>query len=104
MHVSRDDMYSCVSSLLKYKIHLHLRDFIEEHLHYATVKFKVQIYIYIPLLEPLKCHDANEQNETLVMQSDLYISILIGRRGNWTRILFEVLVKWVMLMWDGLHV
>jgi hypothetical protein len=44
-------MYICVSSLLKCKMHLHLRDFIREYLHYDTVKFKVQIYIYITLLE-----------------------------------------------------
>jgi hypothetical protein len=36
--------------LLKYKMHLYLRNFIEGHLH-ATFKFKVQIYIYIALLE-----------------------------------------------------
>jgi hypothetical protein len=44
-------MYIYVSYLLKCKIHLYLHDSVKEHLHYATVKFKIQIYIYIMLLE-----------------------------------------------------
>jgi hypothetical protein len=51
MHVRREDMYICVSSLLKYKIHLHLRDSVKVYLYYVTVKFKVQIYICIVVLE-----------------------------------------------------
>jgi hypothetical protein len=44
-------MYIYVSSLLKCKIHLYLYDFVKGHLHYAIIEFKVQIYIYIVLLE-----------------------------------------------------
>jgi hypothetical protein len=44
-------MYIYVSFLLKYKIHLYLHGSVKEHLHYATVKYKIQIYIYIMLLE-----------------------------------------------------
>jgi hypothetical protein len=44
-------MYIYVSFLLKCKIHLYSHDSVKEHLHYATVKFKIQIYIYIMLLE-----------------------------------------------------
>jgi hypothetical protein len=51
MHVRREDMYIYVSSLLKCKMHLHLHDSVGRHLYYATVKFKVQIYIYIALLK-----------------------------------------------------
>jgi hypothetical protein len=51
MHLIRDDMYMYVSSLLKYKMHLYLRDSVGGHLYYATVKFEVQIYICIALLE-----------------------------------------------------
>jgi hypothetical protein len=51
MHVRREDMHICVSSLLKCKMHLHLRDSLGGHLHYATVEFEVQIYICIALLE-----------------------------------------------------
>jgi hypothetical protein len=51
MHVRREDMHICVSSLLKYEMHLHLRDSIGGHLYYATVEFKVQIYICIVLFE-----------------------------------------------------
>jgi hypothetical protein len=53
MHVRREDMHIYVSSLLKCKmyLHLHLRDSVGGHLHYATVKFKVQIYICIALLK-----------------------------------------------------
>jgi hypothetical protein len=47
MHVSREDMHIHVSSLLKCKMHLHLRDSVGWHLHYATVEFEVQIYICI---------------------------------------------------------
>jgi hypothetical protein len=43
MHVRREDMHIYISSLLKYKMHLHLHD----SLHYAIVKFKIQIYICI---------------------------------------------------------
>jgi hypothetical protein len=55
-------MHIYVSSLLKYKMHLHLCDSVEVHLHYATVKFEVQIYIYIALLKIvllLRCHSSN---------------------------------------------
>jgi hypothetical protein len=51
MHVRREDMYICVSSLLKWKIYLHLYDSVGGHLHYAAVEFEVQIYICIVLLE-----------------------------------------------------
>jgi hypothetical protein len=51
MHVRREDMHICVSSLLKCKMHLHSRDSVEAHLHYATVEFEVKIYICIALLE-----------------------------------------------------
>jgi hypothetical protein len=51
MHVRREDMHICVSSLLKCKMHLHSRDSVEGHLHYATVEFEVKIYICIALLE-----------------------------------------------------
>jgi hypothetical protein len=51
MHLIRDDMYIYVSSLLKYKMHLYLRDSVGGHLYYATVKLEVQIYICIALLE-----------------------------------------------------
>jgi hypothetical protein len=44
-------MHIYISSLLKYKMHLYLRDSVGEYLHYATVKFEVQIYICITLLE-----------------------------------------------------
>jgi hypothetical protein len=44
-------MHIYVSSLLKYKIHLYLYDFIGGHLYYATVEFEVQIYICIARLE-----------------------------------------------------
>jgi hypothetical protein len=47
MHVRREDVHICVSSLLKYKIHLHLCVSVGEHLHYATAEFKVQFYICI---------------------------------------------------------
>jgi hypothetical protein len=43
----------CVSSLLKCKMHLYLRDFVKVHLHYATVEFEVQIYIYCALGDSL---------------------------------------------------
>jgi hypothetical protein len=43
MHVRREDMHIYISSLMKYKMHLHLDD----SLYYAIVKFKVQIYICI---------------------------------------------------------
>jgi hypothetical protein len=46
-------MHICVSSLLKCKMHLHLPDFVKLHLHYTTIKFKMQIYIYIILIESL---------------------------------------------------
>jgi hypothetical protein len=49
MHVRREDMHICVSSLLKCKMHLH--DSVRGHLHYATVEFKVQIYICIAVLQ-----------------------------------------------------
>jgi hypothetical protein len=39
-------------SLLKCKMHLHLHDSIRGHLHYATVKFKVKIYIFRDSLRP----------------------------------------------------
>jgi hypothetical protein len=45
MHMRRDDMHIYVSSLLKYKMYLYLCDSIRGYLHYATIKFKVQIYI-----------------------------------------------------------
>jgi hypothetical protein len=51
MHVSREDMYICLSSRLKCKMHLHLRGSVGGHFHYATVEFEVQIYICIALLE-----------------------------------------------------
>jgi hypothetical protein len=54
MHVRREDMYICVSSLVKYKMHLH--NSVGGHLHYAIVKFKMQIYICIALLMHL--HDS----------------------------------------------
>jgi hypothetical protein len=41
MHVRRENIHIYISSLLKYKIHLYLRDSIEDHLYYATVKFKI---------------------------------------------------------------
>jgi hypothetical protein len=44
-------MHMYVSSLLKYKTHLQLRHSVAGHLHYATLKFKVQIYICIALLK-----------------------------------------------------
>jgi hypothetical protein len=44
-------MHIYVSSLLKCKMHLRLHDSVEGHLHYATDKFEVQIYICIVLLE-----------------------------------------------------
>jgi hypothetical protein len=44
-------MHIYVSFLLKCKIYLHFRDSVGGHLHYATVEFKVQIYICIMLLE-----------------------------------------------------
>jgi hypothetical protein len=40
-------MQICISSLLKYKMHLYLCDFVKEHLHHVRVEFKVQIYIFI---------------------------------------------------------
>jgi hypothetical protein len=43
-------MHICVSSL-KCKMHLYLCDSVEGHLYYATVEFKVQIYICIALLK-----------------------------------------------------
>jgi hypothetical protein len=51
MHTMREDMHICISSLLKCKIYLHLHDSGEGHLHYATVKFEVKIYICIAVLE-----------------------------------------------------
>jgi hypothetical protein len=47
MYVRREDMYIYVSSLLKCKMHLYLRDSIGEYLYYATVEFEVQIYICV---------------------------------------------------------
>jgi hypothetical protein len=55
MHVRREDMHICVSSLLKCKMHLH--DSIGGHLHYATVESEVQIYICIALLEIASNHN-----------------------------------------------
>jgi hypothetical protein len=51
MYVRREDMHICVYSLLKCKMHLHLHDFVGEYLHYATVEFKVHIYICIAVLK-----------------------------------------------------
>jgi hypothetical protein len=51
IHMRRENIHIYVSSLLKYKIYLYLRNSVEEYLHYVTVKFKVQIYICITLLE-----------------------------------------------------
>jgi hypothetical protein len=51
MHVRKDNVHICVSSLLKCKMHLHLPDFVKVHLYYTTIKFKMQIYIYIVLIE-----------------------------------------------------
>jgi hypothetical protein len=51
MCVRRDDMHIYVFSLLKYKIHLYLYNDVEGYLHYATVKFRMQIYICIALLK-----------------------------------------------------
>jgi hypothetical protein len=56
MHVRREDMHICVSSLVKYKMHLH--NSVGEHLHYAIIKFKMQIYICIALLMHLHLHDS----------------------------------------------
>jgi hypothetical protein len=53
MHLKRENIHIYVSSLLKYKMHLHLRDSIEGHLHYITVKFKVRIYICIAVRDSL---------------------------------------------------
>jgi hypothetical protein len=50
MHIRREDMYIYVSSLLKCKMYLYLCDSIRGYLHYAIIKFKVQIYICITLL------------------------------------------------------
>jgi hypothetical protein len=44
-------MYIYVFSLLKYKIYLYLHESVEGHLYYATVKFKMYIYICIMLLK-----------------------------------------------------
>jgi hypothetical protein len=44
-------MHICVFSLLIYKMYLYLHDSVERNLHYVTVKFKIQIYICIALLE-----------------------------------------------------
>jgi hypothetical protein len=41
MDVRRQDIHTYISSLLKYKMYLHLRDSVEGHLYYATVNFKV---------------------------------------------------------------
>jgi hypothetical protein len=49
MYVRRDDIHIYVSSLLKCKMYLY--DFVEGHLHYAIIEFKVQIYICITLLK-----------------------------------------------------
>jgi hypothetical protein len=51
MHMRRGDRYICVSSLLKYKMHLYLHNSVGGHFHYATVEFKMQIYICIAVLE-----------------------------------------------------
>jgi hypothetical protein len=47
----REDMHIYTSFLLKCKIYLHLCDSVRRYLHYVTVKFKIQIYICIMLLE-----------------------------------------------------
>jgi hypothetical protein len=52
MHVRREDMHIYVSSLLKCKMHLH--DFVEGHLHYATVEFegeRICIFAYPPKMQ-----------------------------------------------------
>jgi hypothetical protein len=55
MYVRRQDMHIYVSSLLKCKMHLHLPESVEEHLHYATVEFEVQIYIcMVPVGDSVK--------------------------------------------------
>jgi hypothetical protein len=51
MHVRRENMHIYIFSLLKYKIYVHLHDSVEGYLYYATVKFQVQIYICIAMLE-----------------------------------------------------
>jgi hypothetical protein len=51
MCVRREDVHICVSSLLKCKIHSHLRVSVEEHLHYATVSLKCNFAFALHLLE-----------------------------------------------------
>jgi hypothetical protein len=51
MYVMRENIYIYVFSFLKCKMYLYLYDSIRRYLHYATVKFKMQIYIYIARIE-----------------------------------------------------
>jgi hypothetical protein len=65
-------MYIYVSSLMKYKMHLRLHDYVKEHLHYVIVEFKMQIYIYVILLEIAGCtHELDERPSTHAPRTNL---------------------------------
>jgi hypothetical protein len=59
-------MHICVFSLLVYKMYLYLYDSVERNLHYVTVKFKIQIYICIALLEIASVRFSTDYGSTRV--------------------------------------
>jgi hypothetical protein len=56
MHVKREDVHICISSLLNCKMHLQLHVSVEKYLHCAIVEFEVHFYICnAPVGDSLRC-------------------------------------------------
>jgi hypothetical protein len=59
MHLKGENIHIYVSSLLKYKMHLHLRDSIEGHLHYITLQLSLKCEFIFALLLEIALHKKN---------------------------------------------